>query len=104
MQSGETLGIPQGSTIFDFIAEIVLAYADHLLESALVKQGTTDIRVLRYRDDYHIFSNSLDDLNTVSTMLHKVLDTLHFNLNASKTFISDDPLNDVLKKDKIMLV
>lgn len=104
MQSGETLGIPQGSLVFDFIAEIVLAYADHLLESALEKQGITDIRVLRYRDDYHIFSNSLDDLNKVSTVLHKVLDTLHFNLNASKTFISDDPLNDVLKKDKITLV
>lgn len=104
MQSGETLGIPQGSTIFDFIAEIILAYADHLLESELKKQGVVDIRVLRYRDDYRIFSNSLDDLNKVSTLLHQVLGTLHFNLNASKTFISDDPLNDVFKKDKITLI
>ena len=100
MQSGETLGIPQGSTIFDFIAEIVLAYADHLLE----KQDITDIRVLRYRDDYRIFSNSLDQLNKVSALLHQVLGTLHFNLNASKTFISDDPLKDTLKKDKIALI
>ena len=32
MQCGETLGIPQGSEVFDFIAEIVLAYADSQLK------------------------------------------------------------------------
>lgn len=35
MQCGETLGIPQGSEVFDFIAEIVLAYADSQLKKAL---------------------------------------------------------------------
>ena len=38
MQWGETLGLPQGSEVFDFIAEIVLAYADKQLEQALKKR------------------------------------------------------------------
>ena len=101
MQSGETLGIPQGSKLFDFIAELVLAYADKELEKELKKKGIKGIHVLRYRDDYRIFSNSLDDLKIVSVVLGQVLNELHLNLNASKTYISEEPLRDAIKKDKL---
>ena len=37
MQYGQTNGIPQGGAIFDFIAEIVLGFADMLLAQALIK-------------------------------------------------------------------
>lgn len=99
MQSGETLGIPQGSKLFDFIAELVLAYADKKLEEKL--GGIRGIHVLRYRDDYRIFSNSLDNLKIVSVVLGQVLNELHLNLNASKTYISEEPLRDAIKKDKL---
>lgn len=101
MQGGETLGIPQGSEVFDFIAEIVLAYADKQLEQALGERGLKGIRVLRYRDDYRIFSDSLDTLKLVTIALHQILGALHLNLNASKTYISEDPLRDSVKKDKL---
>jgi len=101
MQSGETLGIPQGSKLFDFLAELVLAYADKELEKELEKKGIKGIHVLRYRDDYRIFSNSLDDLKVVSVVLGQVLNALHLNLNASKTYISEEPLRDAIKKDKL---
>ena len=101
MQWGETLGLPQGSEVFDFIAEIVLAYADKQLEQALEKRKIKGIRVLRYRDDYRIFSDSLDDLKVVTIVLHQVLGGLHLNLNASKTYISEDPLRESVKKDKL---
>lgn len=101
MQSGETLGIPQGSKLFDFIAELVLAYADKNLEKKLGEQDIKGIHVLRYRDDYRIFSNSLDDLKIVSVVLGQVLNVLHLNLNASKTYISEEPLRDAIKKDKL---
>ena len=101
MQSGETLGIPQGSKLFDFLAELVLAYADKELETELEKKGIKGIHVLRYRDDYRIFSNSLDDLKIVSVVLGQVLNELHLNLNASKTYISEEPLRDAIKKDKL---
>lgn len=101
MQGGETLGIPQGSEVFDFIAEIALAYADKQLEQALGEKGLKGIRVLRYRDDYRIFSDSLDTLKQVTIVLHQILGALHLNLNASKTYISEDPLRDSVKKDKL---
>ena len=101
MQSGETLGIPQGSKLFDFIAELVLAYADKNLETRLEEKGVKGIHMLRYRDHYRIFSNSLDDLKTVSVVLGQVLNELHLNLNASKTYISEEPLRDAIKKDKL---
>lgn len=101
MQSGETLGIPQGSKLFDFIAELVLAYADKNLETRLEEKGIKGIHMLRYRDDYRIFSNSLDDLKTVSVVLGQVLNELHLSLNASKTYMSEEPLRDSIKKDKL---
>lgn len=38
MQYKQTNGIPQGSVLFDFIAEIVLGYADMLLYEDLKKK------------------------------------------------------------------
>lgn len=116
MQSGETLGIPQGSVLFDFIAEIVLAYADKELEKAIdldksvnkVEESNArclaEVKIIRYRDDYRIFSNSLDSLKRVSLILHKVLGALHLNINHSKTFISENPVRDSIKKDKLALL
>lgn len=101
MQSGETLGIPQGSKLFDFIAELVLAYADKNLERRLEEKGIKGIHMLRYRDDYRIFGNSLDDLKIVSVVLGQILNELHLNLNASKTYMSEQPLRDAIKKDKL---
>lgn len=58
MQYGQTNGIPQGSTLSDFIAEIVLAYADKLLSERLNTNGISNYHIVRYRDDYRIFCNS----------------------------------------------
>lgn len=57
MSFGQTNGIPQGSTLMDFIAEIVLGYADELLYKELEKEKIEDYTILRYRDDYKIFTN-----------------------------------------------
>ena len=39
MQYGQTNGIPQGSTLFDFVAEIVLGYADMLLADRQISRA-----------------------------------------------------------------
>ena len=62
MSFGQTNGIPQGSILMDFIAEIVLGYADELLSKELVKLKINDYKILRYRDDYRIFTNNNYDL------------------------------------------
>lgn len=62
MQYKQTNGIPQGGVLFDFIAEMVLGYSDLLLYEELQRIGITDYKILRYRDDYRIFSNSKEEL------------------------------------------
>ena len=101
MQYGQTNGIPQGSTLFDFIAEMVLGYADMLLADQLKKEDIKDYKILRYRDDYRAFSNSREDLNRVAFVLQEVLAGLNFQLNAKKTIMTEDVVQNVIKPDKI---
>ena len=54
MHLGQTNGIPQGSTVMDFIAEMVLGYADAELAQRCANDGIHEYQMLRYRDDYRI--------------------------------------------------
>ena len=58
MSNGQTNGIPQGSVLMDFIAEIVLGYGDLLLTERLKEKDITDYKIIRYRDDYRIFTKN----------------------------------------------
>ena len=57
MSYGQTNGIPQGSVLMDFIAEILLKYADELITNHIIQEGIPkeNFYILRYRDDYRIF-------------------------------------------------
>lgn len=101
MQSGETMGIPIGSGIFDLLAELVLGYADMMLAEALQESTDSDLQILRYRDDYTIFSNDSEKLKKVISTLHSVLSDLKLSLNERKTEFSDSSSLNILKKDKI---
>ena len=58
MNYGQTNGIPQGSVLTDFIAEIVLGYIDSKLSERIRKEiGSINYKIIRYRDDYRIFTN-----------------------------------------------
>ena len=65
MRYGQTNGIPQGSALIDFIAEIVLVYCDEKLTKKLESLNITDYKILRYRDDYRVFSNCSSDLELI---------------------------------------
>ena len=65
MQNGQTNGIPQGSVLMDFIAEIILGYADSELTQKLNAKGINDYFIIRYRDDYRVFTNSKEDNETI---------------------------------------
>ena len=101
MQYGQTNGIPQGSTLFDFVAEIVLGYADMLLADRLKEEGVEDYKILRYRDDYKVFANDKNDLDKIAFALQEVLAGLNFQLNAKKTLMTEDLVQNVIKPDKI---
>lgn len=101
MQNGQTNGIPQGSVLMDFIAEILLAYIDDLLSKSLVGQKITDYKILRYRDDYRIFVKSYDDGLQILKTLSEIMIPFGFRLNSSKTKGSKDIITQSIKSDKL---
>lgn len=97
----QTNGIPQGSKLYDFIAEMILGYADMLLGDYLISRGMKDFKIIRYRDDYRIFSNDKNDLQIIFKELTKILNHLNLQINDSKTLRTDDIIGNSLKKDKV---
>ncbi len=105
MQQGRNIGIPQGSTLFDLIAEIILGYSDLLLSERLQKNGINcSYEILRYRDDYRIFCNHKGELEKISYILQEVLEELNFRMNSQKTKISDSIIIDAIKPDKLAYI
>ena len=101
MSYGQTNGIPQGSALMDFIAEIVLGFGDLLLTEELNKLGITEYKIIRYRDDYRIFTNSPQQSSEIAKVLSEVLSKLNFKINSAKTNTVDDLILGSLKQDKV---
>ncbi len=101
MCHGQTNGIPQGSVLMDFIAEMVLGYADLELAEGIDKQSVTDYLVLRYRDDYRIFVNNPQDGEKILKCLTEVMIGLGLKLNATKTTASGLVISESIKPDKL---
>jgi hypothetical protein len=100
MSFGQTNGIPQGSVLMDFIAEIVLGYADLEL-SQKIPEKLIDYEILRYRDDYRIFTNNPQDGNLILKILTEILIDLGLKLNSQKTIASDNVIANSIKQDKL---
>lgn len=117
MSYRQTNGIPQGSVLMDFIAEMVLGYADMLLSYRLkgieidgkenaINTGKKIVnednyQILRYRDDYRIFAKTQEDAVKITKVLSEVLSELNLRLNTQKTFVSNNIIRDVIKPDKL---
>lgn len=96
---GQTNGIAQGSVLMDFIAEIVLGYVDEQINLELA--GSTDIRILRYRDDYRIFANSDERAETVLKIVSDKLRAVGMRLGVLKTFSCRNVVEGSIKPDKL---
>lgn len=101
MQHGQTNGIPQGSVLMDFVAEMVLGYADLRLSERLTLAEITDYRILRYRDDYRIFVNNPQDGEMILKILTEVLIEMGLKLNSSKTTAAQSVVEGAVKLDKL---
>lgn len=106
MNYDQTNGIPQGSVLFDLIAEIVLAYADSCVYDRLAAMGISDNEycILRYRDDYRVFSKKRDHLGIIVKVLQEELSELNFRMNTSKTHLSEEVVLDSIKADKLAYI
>ncbi|MDI9472042.1 MAG: RNA-directed DNA polymerase [Bacillota bacterium] len=101
LQNNQTNGIPQGSALMDFIAEIILGYLDLKLMERLEEKNIVEYSILRYRDDYRIFSNDKNELEEIAKSLQEVLQILNLKLNSSKTKFSENIILDSIKADKL---
>jgi RNA-directed DNA polymerase len=96
---GQTNGISQGSVLMDLVAEIVLGYVDEQISSELV--NPTDVRILRYRDDYRIFANSDDQAEKILKIISDKLRLVGMRLGVSKTLLSRNVVEGAIKPDKL---
>jgi len=103
MNYGQTNGIPQGSILMDFIAEMVLGYADIKLTEIIKynKIEKDDFCILRYRDDYRIFTKDPMCGKKILKYLNSVLFDLGMKMNPNKTNESDDIILSSIKKEKL---
>lgn len=101
MSFGQTNGIPQGSVLMDFVAEIVLGYADLELTQKIGNTNLNDYEILRYRDDYRIFTNNPQDGDLILKILTEILVDLGLKLNPQKTLASNNVIRHSIKQDKL---
>lgn len=96
---GQTNGICQGSVLMDFIAELVLGYVDKKVSKKLAQLD--DFIILRYRDDYRIFTNSDTQADSILKSISDKLRIVGMKLSASKTHISTNVVEGSIKPDKL---
>jgi hypothetical protein len=101
MSFGQTNGIPQGSILMDFIAEIVLGYIDLELSNKLQILKVTEYQILRFRDDYRIFTNNSQVAELILKSLTEILIELGMRLNSQKTSVSNNVIENSIKSDKL---
>lgn len=101
MRHGQTNGIPQGSALMDFIAEMVLGLADLELSEKIQRANIDDYRILRYRDDYRVFVNNHQDGERIVKFLTEITIGLGLKLNPAKTKASSDIVRASIKGEKL---
>ncbi|AFY74933.1 Reverse transcriptase (RNA-dependent DNA polymerase) [Synechococcus sp. PCC 7502] len=102
MSFAQTNGIPQGSGLMDLIAEIVLGFADLELSEKLESYPhLIDYQILRYRDDYRVFTNNPQESDLIVKSLTEILGNLGLKLNSQKTLSSNTVVTHSIKPDKL---
>lgn len=104
MCHGQTNGIPQGSTLMDFIAEIILGYVDLSLTKEIEKTEIINYKIIRYRDDYRIFTHSPHEAEHIAKLLTECLLNMGMSLNNQKTGMSSNIIQSSIKPDKLFWI
>ena len=101
MSNSQTNGIPEGSVLMDFIAEMVLGYVDCELTKNIKYKKSERYRIIRYRDDYRIFVNNPQTGKNIIKELSIILSESGMRLNSEKTKHSSDIISSSIKPDKL---
>lgn len=101
----QTNWIPQWSMVMDLIAEIILWYWDTLIQEEIASLDIwNDYKILRYRDDYKVFTNNKEKADLIIQSISKALNKLWLKLSKNKTFTSSDITKASIKEDKYSLL
>ena len=100
-RSGQTNGISQGSVLMDVIAELVLGWVDTKITHALSQGKYKDFQILRYRDDYRIFTNSDVQAEEILKCISDTLRLVGMRLGVSKTVVAANVIEGSIKPDKM---
>ena len=104
-QGNMLVGLPQGSALSDFVAEILLTYSDMLFSKEVqISDIQCKYKVLRYRDDYRIFCDDKESLSELSFVLQSILRRFGFEMNSQKTKTTDDLIGNSIKGDKLAYI
>lgn len=101
MHHGQVGRLPQGSTLMDVLAELVLSELDEKVRKRIKEKQISDFRILRYRDDYRIFVKNTTDGKTILTLLAETARGFGLKLNSAKTLESSDVISSSIKTDKL---
>ncbi len=105
MNGGQTNGIPMGSVLMDFIAEILLLYIDACIAQQILKlmkhEKTVKCKILRYRDDYTILASGEREAKQALRIVNDVINEFGFSLSAPKTESSIDIIDLCSKPDRL---
>ena len=82
----------------DLIAELVLSYVDREIDKVI--KDKTDVRILRYRDDYRIFTLSDRRAEEVLKVVSDCLRGVGMRLSVEKTSMSTNVVEASIKPDK----
>lgn len=96
-----TNGIPQGNAVSDLLAELVLADIDRELADIIINSGIDDYKVIRYRDDYNILVEHVEDGRLIVKLLSETLAKRNMKLNNLKVIESSDVIDAAVKHDKL---
>lgn len=106
MNNGQTNGIPTGSSLMDLIAEFLLKYVDFEFSKRINDYCKKDssFKILRYRDDYRIFTKEYNLGEIIIKILSETLDEFGLKLNTSKSIYSNKIISSSIKNDKLEFV
>lgn len=98
-RNGQTNGICQGSVLMDFIAELILGYVDEQITIEI--SDWQDFKILRYRDDYRIFTNSDELAERILKIISDKLREVGMKLGVAKTITCLNVVEGSIKPDKL---
>lgn len=100
MNYRQTVGIPQGNQLSDFLAELLMRYLDACLVKRLAPYPI-DYQILRYRDDYRIFTCTKETEKLIKRELIALLGEHKLKLNTEKTKSTSELVLGSIKEDKL---